>query len=66
MSNKIKVALADDHHLFRKGVEELIEDFDNIEVLISVGNGKDLLEKMSVSSLLPDVCLQDNKNPDIK
>lgn len=65
MSNKIKVALADDHHLFRKGVEELIEDFDNIEVLISVGNGKDLLEKMSVAAVLPDVCLLDINMPEI-
>lgn len=58
MSEQIKIALADDHNLFRKGVEELIEDFDNMEVLYSVPNGQELINKLS-SGKLPDVCLLD-------
>lgn len=63
MSNKIKLALADDHTLFRKGVEELIEDFENMEVVISVANGKELLDKLSSAKVLPDVCLLDINMP---
>lgn len=63
--NKIKVALADDHNLFRKGVEELIEDFDNMEVLYSVDNGKELIRKISAGAALPDVCLLDINMPEM-
>lgn len=65
MSNKIKLALADDHNLFRKGVEELIEDFDNMEVLYSVSNGRELLSKLSGGSSIPDVCLLDINMPEM-
>lgn len=65
MSEKIKLALADDHNLFRKGVEELIEDFDNMEVLYSVSNGRELLAKMEGSKKLPDVCLLDINMPEL-
>ena len=65
MSDKIKIAMADDHTLFRKGVEELIEDFENIEILFSVSNGKEFLEKMATSAVLPDVCLLDINMPEV-
>ncbi len=65
MSTKIKLALADDHNLFRKGVEELIEDFDNMEVLYSVANGKELVNKLSTATTLPDVCLLDINMPEM-
>ena len=63
MSSKIKLALADDHTLFRKGVEELIEDFENMEVIYSVENGKLLLNKLQTAPILPDVCLLDINMP---
>lgn len=65
MSDKIKIALADDHNLFRKGVEELIEDFDNMEVLYSVPNGQELINKMAAGKVLPDVCLLDINMPEL-
>lgn len=64
MGDTIKIALADDHNLFRKGVEELIEDFDNMEVLYSVSNGQELVQKLS-SGTLPDVCLLDINMPEL-
>ncbi len=64
MSEQIKIALADDHNLFRKGMEELIEDFDNMEVLYSVPNGQELINKLS-SGKLPDVCLLDINMPEL-
>ncbi len=63
MNSKIKLALADDHTLFRKGVEELIEDFENMEVIYSVENGKLLLNKLQTAPVLPDVCLLDINMP---
>ena len=65
MSEKIKLALADDHNLFRKGVEELIEDFDNIEVLYSVENGNQLITKLQSAPVLPDICLLDINMPEL-
>jgi DNA-binding NarL/FixJ family response regulator len=65
MSHKIKVALADDHNLFRKGVEELIEDFENIEVLYSEENGKKLIARLMAAPELPDVCLLDINMPEM-
>ncbi|MES2479090.1 MAG: response regulator transcription factor [Bacteroidota bacterium] len=65
MNYKIKLALADDHTLFRKGIEELIGDFENMEVLFSVCNGKELLNKLSSSASLPDVCLLDINMPEL-
>jgi DNA-binding NarL/FixJ family response regulator len=65
MSDKIKVALADDHNLFRKGVEELIEDFDNMEVIYSVENGKELIKRLSAAAVLPDICLLDINMPEM-
>ncbi|MBX2906342.1 MAG: response regulator transcription factor [Taibaiella sp.] len=65
MNDKIKLALADDHNLFRKGVEELIEDFDNMEVLYSVSNGRELLGKIAGGGKIPDVCLLDINMPEM-
>jgi len=65
MNNKIKVALADDHTLFRKGMEEIIEDFDNIEVLYSVANGAELIAKLATGKVMPDVCMLDINMPEL-
>jgi two-component system, NarL family, invasion response regulator UvrY len=65
MNDKIKLALADDHNLFRKGVEELIDDFENMEILYSVANGKELINKLSSACILPDICLLDINMPEL-
>lgn len=65
MSEKIRLALADDHNLFRKGVEELIEDFDNMEVVASVANGRELINRLSAAKEQPDVCLLDINMPEM-
>jgi len=63
MSEKIKLALADDHNLFRRGMEEIIDDFDNMEVICSVANGKELINNMMSAAVLPDICLLDINMP---
>src|SRR5688500_3685704 len=59
----IKVAIADDHVLFRKGIVELLADFKDINVLFDAGNGEELLQKIQASDIKPDVCLLDIKMP---
>ncbi len=65
MKTTIKVALADDHNLFRKGVEEILADFDNVEVLYSVHNGRELITQITNKGILPDVCLLDINMPEL-
>ena len=57
-----KVALVDDHKLFRKGMLELINGFTGFEVVWEAENGKDFTQKISVQNL-PDVVLLDISMP---
>lgn len=59
----IKVCIADDHVLFRKGIGELISDFGNVELLFEAGNGEELLQKLSVAKIMPDICILDINMP---
>ena len=45
MTEKIKIVLADDHSIFRKGLKSLILENENIEVLAEAGDGNEALEK---------------------
>ncbi len=57
----IKVAIADDHKIFRKGVILSMKGFDNIEFIMEAENGQDLIDKIPAS--MPDVILCDLKMP---
>jgi len=61
----IRIALADDHAILRKGVAELVSKFDEMTVMMEAGNGKELLDKMSASKSLPDVCIIDINMPEM-
>lgn len=65
MSDSIKIAMADDHTLVRKGMEELIDDFEGMEVILSANNGQELINKLSALNELPDVCLLDINMPEL-
>ncbi len=62
MSGKIKVALADDHKLFRKGLCELINGFSEYTVLWDVDNGEECIAHLD-EGLLPDILLLDISMP---
>ncbi len=49
MPSKIRIAIADDHTLFRKSLAQLLED-DLFIVKIMADNGKDLIEKLTSNS----------------
>jgi len=42
--NEIKVIIADDHKLFRNGLEELLRKYDDIKIIKSVGDGFEFIE----------------------
>lgn len=62
-SKKIKIVIADDHKLFRKGIIALLEDFDFIGEIEEASNGAELLEVLAKTNLLPDVILLDLQMP---
>jgi len=62
---KIKVALVDDHRLFRKGMLSLLEMISGeIEVLFEADNGIDMQRKIDVGQL-PDIILMDISMPEM-
>jgi len=62
-TKKIKVIIADDHKLFRKGIIALLEDFDFIGAIEEASNGLELLELLERVEHLPDVILLDLRMP---
>lgn len=60
-SNQIKVAIADDHKIFRKGVILSMRPYINIKFVGEADNGDELLKK--IPELQPDVVLCDLKMP---
>lgn len=61
--NEIKIVIADDHKLFRKGIIALLSDFDFIGEINEASNGVELLELLANMELLPDVILLDLRMP---
>ncbi len=61
----IKVALADDHAMLRKGVAEILTAFDGITVVMQASNGKELITKLEAAAELPDVCILDINMPEM-
>jgi DNA-binding NarL/FixJ family response regulator len=59
----IKVALADDHKIFRDGIRMAIKDRDYIKILWEADDGKDMMHKMQLK--LPDILLMDIRMPEM-
>jgi len=58
----IKVAIADDHQIFRKGVILSLRQYNNIKFVFEANNGEDLIQKVTDNEP-PDVILMDLKMP---
>lgn len=61
--SSIKVALADDHSLFREGLKSILSRLEGIEIVIEAANGKELLTAMA--DVIPDVVLLDLEMPEM-
>lgn len=62
---KINVVIADDEELFRVGIAHILTRNDEVNVMFEATNGKELLEYLSTTELLPDVIIMDIKMPEL-
>jgi two-component system, NarL family, nitrate/nitrite response regulator NarL len=62
MEKKVKILLADDHHLVRKGFRALLDELDFVEVIGEAANGKETLGLLR-NGAKPDVALLDYEMP---
>lgn len=60
----IKIALADDQLLFRKGMMALIHQFEDMQIVLEASSGNQLLQALSDQPVLPDLVLLDISMPD--
>ncbi|GLR19909.1 response regulator [Portibacter lacus] len=60
--NEIKIVIADDHELFRKGLAELLRKHDDIKIVKSVANGEEFMVFIN-SELEADIVLLDITMP---
>lgn len=59
----IKIALADDHKIFRDGIKMALKGKDYLRILWEAEDGKDLMHKMKLKK--PDVLLMDIRMPEL-
>ncbi|MDR7520702.1 MAG: response regulator transcription factor, partial [Armatimonadota bacterium] len=58
---KIRVLLADDHALFRRGLASLLANRDDLEVVGEASSGEEAIDR--ARELMPDVILMDVRMP---
>lgn len=59
----IKVAIADDHKIFRDGIKMALSGKEYLKIIWEAEDGKDLIHKMRIK--LPDVLLMDIRMPEM-
>lgn len=57
----LRIAIADDHQLFRKSLKLLIDSFGEMQVVLEAANGKELLENLNTAEV--DILLLDLQMP---
>lgn len=63
MKETIRIAIADDEELFRKGMIFLLDRVDHFEILFEAEDGQQLIDKINASEVVPDIILMDLKMP---
>lgn len=63
LSTIIKIAIADDHKIFRDGIKMALSPKENLKMIWEAEDGKDLMHKMTIKK--PDVLLMDIRMPEI-
>lgn len=59
----IKIAIADDHQIFRDGIKMALSGKSNLKMLWEAEDGKELMHKIAIKK--PDVLLMDIRMPEI-
>jgi DNA-binding NarL/FixJ family response regulator len=63
LESLIKIAIADDHKIFRDGIKMALSDKKNLKMLWEAEDGKDMMHKIAIK--MPDVLLMDIRMPEI-
>jgi DNA-binding NarL/FixJ family response regulator len=61
MTQKLKVYLAEDHNIVRKGMQRLLNSFEQVDVVKDAANGKELLQLIEQEN--PDAVILDVEMP---
>lgn len=59
----IKLAIADDHKIFRDGIRMALKPREHLKILWEADDGKDMMHKLRIK--IPDVLLMDIRMPEI-
>lgn len=59
----IRVAIADDHIMMRKGAVSLLNSFEGVEVVLEADNGDMLIKQLKETKKIPDICILDISMP---
>ena len=65
MNATIKIVLADDEELFRRGIAFILQRESNMEIIFEVPNGQELVSFLRESTIHPDVIIMDLKMPQL-
>ena len=63
MTNQIRVMIADDHPMVAQGIQSVLEEHKELEVVGVVHNGRSVIDQLN--TLRPDVILMDLNMPDV-
>ncbi len=59
----IRIAIADDEALFRKGMKLILNSYEHLEIILEAEDGEDLIQQLRASDNLPKILLLDLKMP---
>jgi len=62
-NNFIKLALADDHKIFREGIKMALGGKPHLKIIWEADDGRDLMHKLAIK--IPDVLLMDIRMPEL-
>lgn len=57
----VRILVVDDHPMVAEGIQSILESYDDIEVVGTLGDGQDVVDQ--IGSLTPDVILMDLNMP---
>ncbi len=60
-AEKITIAIADDHKLFRSGIAAFLKNIDEVELIYEAEDGKELVDKVKMQQ--PEIILMDLNMP---
>jgi len=59
----MNIAYADDHKIVRKGIISFMNELGGINVVAEANNGRELIDNIIKSDIVPDVCILDISMP---